>query len=99
MIESTTPIPAGRWRGRLAVDIAAAVLLAALSRGCAVVGWGLDSVTGGEKEVEVEAEYRGLEGTNVEQGRQLLAESGLPIIGAEDLDDAAQKICAALQGA
>ena len=65
MIESITPIPAGRWRGRLAVDIAAAVLLAALSRGCAVVGWGLDSVAGGEKEVEVEAEYRGLEGTNV----------------------------------
>jgi succinyl-CoA synthetase beta subunit len=40
-----------------------------------------------------------LEGTNVEQGRAILAGSGLPIIGAEDLDDAAQKICAAVQGA
>ncbi|MCC7013526.1 MAG: ADP-forming succinate--CoA ligase subunit beta [Planctomycetes bacterium] len=32
-----------------------------------------------------------LEGTNVEQGRKLLADSGLPIITATDLDDAAQK--------
>ena len=40
-----------------------------------------------------------LEGTNVEQGRAILAGSGLPIIGAEDLDDAAQKICEAVKGA
>jgi len=32
-----------------------------------------------------------LEGTNVEMGRKLLKESGLPIITATDLDDAAQK--------
>jgi succinyl-CoA synthetase beta subunit len=40
-----------------------------------------------------------LEGTNVEQGRKILAESGLPIITAKDLDDAAQKICAAVTSA
>ncbi len=35
-----------------------------------------------------------LEGTNVEQGRKLLAESGLPIVSASDLDDAARQIVA-----
>ena len=33
-----------------------------------------------------------LEGTNVEQGKAILANSGLPIIPAEDLGDAARKI-------
>jgi len=32
-----------------------------------------------------------LEGTNVDEARQILANSGLPIINATDLDDAAQK--------
>ena len=32
-----------------------------------------------------------LEGTNVQQGKTILAESGLPIISADDLDDAAKK--------
>jgi len=36
-----------------------------------------------------------LEGTNVDKGRSLLAESGLNIIAAEDLTDAAQKAVAA----
>ena len=36
-----------------------------------------------------------LEGTNVDKGRSLLAESGLDIISAEDLTDAAQKVVAA----
>lgn len=36
-----------------------------------------------------------LEGTNVEKGRKLLAESGLDIIAADDLTDAAQKAVAA----
>lgn len=40
-----------------------------------------------------------LEGTNVEKGRELLANSGLPIIPATDLDDAAQKICEAVKNA
>ncbi|HEX5280610.1 MAG TPA: ADP-forming succinate--CoA ligase subunit beta [Micropepsaceae bacterium] len=35
-----------------------------------------------------------LEGTNVEMGRAILAESGLPIISASDLADAAEKIVA-----
>ena len=33
-----------------------------------------------------------LEGTNVEQGNKILAESGIDITTASDLDDAAQKI-------
>ncbi|HVS19110.1 MAG TPA: succinate--CoA ligase subunit beta, partial [Planctomycetota bacterium] len=37
-----------------------------------------------------------LEGTNVEQGREILAGSGLAITPAGDLDDAAQKACAAI---
>jgi len=36
-----------------------------------------------------------LEGTNVDKGRELLANSGLDIIGAEDLTDAAMKVVAA----
>ena len=36
-----------------------------------------------------------LEGTNVIRGRQLLAASGLDIITADDLTDAAQKVVAA----
>ncbi|MFN0243140.1 MAG: ADP-forming succinate--CoA ligase subunit beta [Planctomycetota bacterium] len=39
-----------------------------------------------------------LEGTNVEKGRELLAQSRLPIITATDLDDAAQKVCKAVGG-
>ncbi len=37
-----------------------------------------------------------LEGTNVEQGKRILNESGLAITAADDLDDAAQKIVAAV---
>jgi succinyl-CoA synthetase beta subunit len=37
-----------------------------------------------------------LEGTNVEKGKAIIAASGLNIISAEDLDDAAQKAVAAL---
>jgi succinyl-CoA synthetase beta subunit len=36
-----------------------------------------------------------LEGTNVDKGRELLAESGLDIIAADDLTDAARKAVAA----
>jgi len=39
-----------------------------------------------------------LEGTNVELGKKILAESGLPILSASDLADAAQKIVAAVKG-
>ena len=37
-----------------------------------------------------------LEGTNVDEGRQILADSGLPIESAASLDEAAQKACAAI---
>ena len=40
-----------------------------------------------------------LEGTNVAQGKQILAESGLTIVSADDLGDAAQKIVAAVKEA
>jgi succinyl-CoA synthetase beta subunit len=40
-----------------------------------------------------------LEGTNVERGREILAQSGLAIIPADNLDDAAKKIVAATKGA
>lgn len=40
-----------------------------------------------------------LEGTNVEAGRKLIAESGLPVITADDLADAAQKVVAAARQA
>jgi succinyl-CoA synthetase beta subunit len=39
-----------------------------------------------------------LEGTNVELGKRLLRESGLPLITADDLADAAQKAVAAAKG-
>ena len=40
-----------------------------------------------------------LEGTNVDQGKAILADSGMNIIPADDLDDAAQKIVNAVKGA
>ncbi|MGH6936006.1 MAG: succinate--CoA ligase subunit beta, partial [Methylocella sp.] len=36
-----------------------------------------------------------LEGTNVDVGKNIIAHSGLNVIPADDLDDAAQKIVAA----
>ena len=39
-----------------------------------------------------------LEGTNVELGKKMIDESGLDVIAAENLDDAAQKIVAAVKG-
>lgn len=39
-----------------------------------------------------------LEGTNVEKGKAILNESGLDITSADDLDDAAKKITAAVKG-
>jgi len=40
-----------------------------------------------------------LEGTNVEEGKAILADSGLPIVPADDLGDAARKIVAAVNQA
>ncbi|WP_332688019.1 ADP-forming succinate--CoA ligase subunit beta [Devosia sp.] len=39
-----------------------------------------------------------LEGTNVKEGKAILDQSGLNVISADDLDDAAQKIVKAVQG-
>ncbi|WP_406855116.1 ADP-forming succinate--CoA ligase subunit beta [Alsobacter sp. KACC 23698] len=39
-----------------------------------------------------------LEGTNVELGKDIIAKSGLNVISADDLDDAAQKIVKAVKG-
>jgi succinyl-CoA synthetase beta subunit len=39
-----------------------------------------------------------LEGTNVELGNQIIRDSGLNVIAADDLDDAAKKIVAAVRG-
>ncbi len=40
-----------------------------------------------------------LEGTNVELGKQILAQSGLPIVSGEDLADAAEKVVKAVKEA
>ena len=40
-----------------------------------------------------------LEGTNVELGKQMMADSGLPIIAADDLNDAAEKVVKAVEEA
>ncbi|HCK85221.1 MAG TPA: ADP-forming succinate--CoA ligase subunit beta [Hyphomonadaceae bacterium] len=39
-----------------------------------------------------------LEGTNVDAGKQIIRESGLNVISADDLEDAARKIVAAVRG-
>ncbi|MBW2639951.1 MAG: succinate--CoA ligase subunit beta, partial [Deltaproteobacteria bacterium] len=39
-----------------------------------------------------------MEGTNVEQGRKILAESGLSLITASDMKDAAQKVAELVTG-
>ncbi len=40
-----------------------------------------------------------LEGTNVAEGKRILADSGLPIVSADDLGDAARKIVAQVKDA
>jgi succinyl-CoA synthetase beta subunit len=39
-----------------------------------------------------------LEGTNVQLGKDIISKSGLNVIAADDLDDAAQKIVKAVRG-
>jgi succinyl-CoA synthetase beta subunit len=51
-----------------------------------------------EVELDVPLVVR-LEGTNVKEGKAILAQSGLPIIAADDLGDAAQKIVAEVRQA
>jgi len=40
-----------------------------------------------------------LEGTNVDLGKQILADSGLPILSGDDLGDAAEKVVKAVKEA
>ncbi len=55
-----------------------------------------EGIIGAVREVEVGVPVVvRLEGTNVDRGKQLLEESGLSIIAADDLNDAAQKAVAA----
>ena len=51
-----------------------------------------------EVELDVPLVVR-LEGTNVEKGKEILANSGLPIVPADDLGDAAKKIVAEVKKA
>ncbi len=51
-----------------------------------------------EVELDVPLVVR-LEGTNVKEGKEILAQSGLPIIAADDLGDAAKKIVAQVREA
>ena len=56
------------------------------------------AVPGREVDLKVPLVVR-LEGTNVAQGKQILADSGLPIVAANDLGDAAKKIVAEVRQA
>jgi succinyl-CoA synthetase beta subunit len=58
-----------------------------------------EGVVAAVKEVGLEAPLVvRLEGTNVELGKKIIAESGLNVISGDDLDDAAQKIVKAVKG-
>lgn len=62
---------------------------------CATLAEGIiDAVT--EMGIKVPLVVR-MEGTNVEQGKKLLEKSKLPIITADDLTEAAEKVCAQLK--
>ena len=57
-----------------------------------------DGVVSAAREVELDVPLVvRLEGTNVEQGKKIMAESGLPIISADDLADAARKVVDAVR--
>mgnify|MGYP001600357232 CR=1 FL=1 len=59
-----------------------------------------DGIVAAAKEVSLDVPLVvRLEGTNVEQGKEILANSGLPIISADNLADAAEKIVQATQQA
>ena len=57
-----------------------------------------DIIIAKEVELDVPLVVR-LEGTNVEKGKEILANSGLPIVPADDLGDAAKKIVAEVKQA
>jgi succinyl-CoA synthetase beta subunit len=52
-----------------------------------------DGIVAAAKEVQLSVPLVvRLEGTNVKEGKEILANSGLPIVAANDLGDAARKI-------
>jgi succinyl-CoA synthetase beta subunit len=58
-----------------------------------------EGIVAAAKEMSIEAPLVvRLEGTNVERGKKILSESGLAIIPADDLADAARKIVAQVKG-
>ena len=59
---------------------------------CDVIAEGV--VAAKEVELNVPLVVR-LEGTNVEKGKKIMADSGLPIMSADNLGDAAKKVVAA----
>jgi len=59
-----------------------------------------DGIVAAAKEVNLDVPLVvRLEGTNVEKGKEILANSGLPIISGDDLGDAATKVVAAVKEA
>ncbi|MBF0589387.1 MAG: ADP-forming succinate--CoA ligase subunit beta [Magnetococcales bacterium] len=59
-----------------------------------------EGIVEGAKQVDVNVPLIvRLEGTNVDQGRKILADSGLPLITASDFNEAAEKAVAAVKGA
>ncbi|GAA6093159.1 succinyl-CoA ligase [GDP-forming] subunit beta, mitochondrial [Tachysurus ichikawai] len=61
---------------------------------CAIIAKGITKACT-ELELKVPLVVR-LEGTNVQEAKRILSESGLPITSASNLDDAAKKAVAAL---
>uniref|UniRef100_UPI001EAF3EFA succinate--CoA ligase [GDP-forming] subunit beta, mitochondrial-like isoform X2 n=1 Tax=Oncorhynchus gorbuscha TaxID=8017 RepID=UPI001EAF3EFA len=61
---------------------------------CAIIANGITKACR-ELELKVPLVVR-LEGTNVQEAKRILSESGLPIVAANDLDDAAKKAVAAI---
>uniref|UniRef100_A0A6Q2XFP5 Succinate--CoA ligase [GDP-forming] subunit beta, mitochondrial n=1 Tax=Esox lucius TaxID=8010 RepID=A0A6Q2XFP5_ESOLU len=61
---------------------------------CAIIANGITKACR-ELELKVPLVVR-LEGTNVQEAKKILSESGLPIVAANDLDDAAKKAVAAI---
>ena len=60
----------------------------------------VDAIVAAAKEVDLSVPLVvRLEGTNVNEGKKIIAESGLDVVPADDLDDAAQKIVAAVKKA
>jgi succinyl-CoA synthetase beta subunit len=58
-----------------------------------------EGIVAAAKEMEIDAPLVvRLEGTNVELGKKILSESGLAIIPADNLADAAEKIVAQVKG-